>query len=85
MVLPPRLRCNAIANFPPTLDAGPRRKLRRGPATDGTDSATDKPLTVPWETRMVGKAITRCLLPAARGPRDLRLGESATEHAGRRR
>ena len=29
-----RLGCadDAIANFPPTLDADPRRKLRRGPA-----------------------------------------------------
>jgi len=23
MILPPRLRCNAISNFPPTLDAAP--------------------------------------------------------------
>ena len=30
-----RLGCadDAIANFPPALDAGPRRRLRRGPAS----------------------------------------------------
>ena len=33
-----RLGCadDAIANFPPTLDAGPRRRLRRGPARRGS-------------------------------------------------
>ena len=36
-----RLGCadDAIANFPPTLDGGPRRSLRRGPARGGRDRA----------------------------------------------
>jgi len=46
-----RLGCadDAIANFPPTLDAGPRRSLRRGPA-----HGVDLPPTVPAVWRIGG-------------------------------
>ena len=64
MVLPSRLRCNAIANFPPTLDAGPRRRLRRGPA--GCSSCRRK--SGRWKGRWVAprRPLPLPLPPAAR-------------------
>ena len=39
-----RLGCadDAIANFPPTLDGGPRRSLRRGPPAYAVDLSTSE-------------------------------------------